>query len=129
MRVFISKWFVRFARKERIEDNRLRDAIHDAERGVIDADYGGGVIKQRVARQDEGKSGGYRTIILFRRDYRSFFVYGFAKSDQSNISDSDAQDFKELAKLLLFATDQELDSLVTSGKFRELEFDGTSEDI
>ena len=26
-----------------------------AERGLIDADYGGGVIKQRIARPNEGK--------------------------------------------------------------------------
>lgn len=82
MRIFKSKWFARFSRKERITDAKLREAITDAERGTIDADYGSGVVKQRIARPDEGKSGGYRSIIVFRHGELSFFVYGFAKSDQ-----------------------------------------------
>ena len=72
MRIFKSKRFARFARKERISDGKLCKAVKDAERGLIDADYGGGVIKQRIARPNEGKSGGYRSIILFRRGRRSF---------------------------------------------------------
>ena len=65
MRIFKSKWFARFARKERITDVQLCEAIRNAEQGVIDADYGGSVIKQRIARPNEGKSGGYRSIVLF----------------------------------------------------------------
>src|SRR5258708_8448 len=97
VRVFKSKRFAKFARKELISDARLCVAINDAEQGRIDADYGGGVIKQRIARPNEGKSGGYRSIILFRRGSRSFFVYGFAKNEQANIDKSDEILFKELA--------------------------------
>jgi hypothetical protein len=108
VRIFKSKRFARFARRERIGDARLCSAVTDAERGLIDADYGGGVIKQRIARPNEGKSGGYRSIILFRRGERAFFVYGFAKSDQANIDESDERDFKELAGKLLTASDENL---------------------
>jgi len=66
MRIYKSKWLARFSRKERSADASLCEAVRNAERGMIDADYGGGVIKQRIARQNEGKSGGYRSIILFR---------------------------------------------------------------
>ena len=41
----------------------------------------GGVIKQRLAREGQGKSGGFRSIVLFRRGEKAFFVYGFAKSE------------------------------------------------
>ena len=75
-------------------------AIRNAERGGIDADYGGGVIKRRIARPNEGKSGGCRSIILFRKGKRAFFVYGFAKSEQDNIDKSDERDFKDLARIL-----------------------------
>ena len=67
MRIFKSKRFARFARRESISDARLCIAIQNAERGLIDADYGGGVIKQRIARPGEGMSKGYRSIILFRK--------------------------------------------------------------
>ena len=65
MRIFKNKWFAKFARKEEISDEKLIQAVKDADAGNIDADYGGGVIKQRISRPQEGKSGGYRTIILY----------------------------------------------------------------
>jgi len=58
MQVFMTRWFARFARQERIADASLRNAITRADRGLIDADLGGGLIKQRVARQGGGRSGG-----------------------------------------------------------------------
>ena len=64
MRIFKTKWFARYVRQERISDHGLRDAIERAERGLVDADLGGGVIKQRVARAGQGRSGGYRMLIL-----------------------------------------------------------------
>ena len=80
MRIFKNAWFSRFAAKERITDGCLRDAVRRAENGLIDADLGGNVIKQRVARQGQGKSGGYRTLILFWAGSRAFFTFGFAKN-------------------------------------------------
>lgn len=124
MRIYKSKWFARFAKKERITDSKLCEAIENAEKGLIDADYGDGLIKQRIARPGEGKSGGYRSIILFRKGERSFFVYGFAKSDQDNIDENDERDFKELAAVLLNASDEQLADLVESGKYQEVRYDG-----
>lgn len=123
MRIFKSKWFTKFARKERITDAKLCEAIRNAERGIIDADYGGGVIKQRITRPHEGKSKGYRSIILFRQGALSFFVYGFAKSEQSNIDESDERDFKDLAKIVLAVSDSELKALVDSGQYTEVKCD------
>ena len=81
MRVFKSNRFHRFARKEKISDAMLCEAIERAERGLIDADLGAGLIKQRVARPGAGRSGGYRTLIFFRAETRAVFAFGFAKSD------------------------------------------------
>jgi hypothetical protein len=120
MRVFKSKRFARFADKEGIKDTRLCEAVRNAENGQIDADYGGGVIKQRIPRPNEGRSGGYRAIILYRQGERSFFVHGFAKSDQANISKSDEHDFKDLAKVLLPASDTMLAELVRRKEFSEV---------
>lgn len=129
MRIFKSKWFAKFARKERITDAQLCEAIRNAEQGIVDADYGGGVIKQRIARPNEGKSGGYRSMVLFRRGARSFFVYGFAKNEQDNIDESDERDFKELAKIVLAVSDAELQTLVDSGKYTEVKCDDPSEKL
>ena len=91
VRIFKNRWFAKFAKKEGISDAKLCKAVKDAEVGKIDADYGGGVIKQRIARPNEGKSGGYRSVILYHRDNRAFFVYGFPKNERENIDDAEEQ--------------------------------------
>ncbi len=101
----------------------MLEAVTRAESGQVDADLGGGVVKQRIARPGQGKSGGYRTVILFRRGERAFFVYGFAKSARDNIDQSDERGFKELAKVLLSAPDEALASLVSQGKYVEVNSD------
>ncbi len=65
-RFFANRWFAKFAAKEKISDATLADAVRRAESGLIDADLGSGLIKQRIARQGRGKSGGYRSILIFR---------------------------------------------------------------
>ena len=99
MRIFKNKRFARFAHKEGISDATLCEVVRDAEAGRIDADYGGGVVKQRIARPGEGQSGGYRSVILYRRGDKAFFVYGFQKSERENIDKAEERAFKELAKL------------------------------
>src|SRR3546814_2072097 len=90
---------IAFSRKERIDDSALRDAVQRAECGLVDADLGGGVIKQRVARPGKGKSGGYRTLILFRHGDRAIFAFGFAKSAQANISKADLRSEEHTSEL------------------------------
>ena len=109
MRVYKNSWFVRFARKEKIDDDILRDAIDRAQRGLIDADLGGGLIKQRIARVGEGKSGGYRSIIIYKYGSKAFFVFGFAKSMRENLTGPELLAYKQLAAILLPLTDTELD--------------------
>jgi len=124
LRVFKNAWFRRFARKERISDSDLREAVARAEAGRIDADLGGGVIKQRVARPGQGKSKGFRTIILFRQSERAFFVYGYAKSDRVNIRQDEETAFKESAKHVLNLSDEQLDALMDGDHFEEVDYNG-----
>jgi hypothetical protein len=114
-------------RKERIDDSALRDAVQRAESGLIDADLGGGVIKQRVARAGQGKSGGYRTLILFRRGDRAIFAFGFAKSAQANISKADLALLRDAATEVLGWSGEKLDGLVASGTLVEIE-DGNDDE-
>jgi hypothetical protein len=120
VRIFQSRWFYRFAGKEEISAAALREAVYRAEKGQIDADLGGGVIKQRVARRGQGKSKGYRTIIFFRRGMKAFFIYGFAKSQRPNIEESEKGQFKEAAKYVLALTEKQLTELLKRGDFVEV---------
>ncbi len=124
MRVFKNKPFARFARKAGLDDEVLRQAIDAAKRGLVDADLGGGVIKQRVARQGGGKSGGFRTIVLFRLGERAFFVHGFAKSDLGNIRADELAAFRLLASHLLAYDDVALATAVEAGALMEITSDG-----
>jgi hypothetical protein len=120
LRIFKNKWFLRFARREGIEDTELCAAIERAERGQIDADLGGGVIKQRIARAHEGKSGGFRSIILFRAGSKAFFVYGFPKNARGNVRKDELQGFKELANEILHYDDSALNRAVQVGALIEV---------
>jgi len=124
LRVFKNTWFQRFARKERIADTALCDAVARAEKGQIDADLGGSVLKQRVARPGAGRSGGYRVILLFRAGDRALFAYGFAKSDRGNIGDDELAAFRQLAAEVLALSGEQLDALVAAGRFMEVKCDG-----
>lgn len=99
----------------------MLEAVARAEKGQIDADLGGGVIKQRLPRAGHGKSGGYRAIILFRQGDRAVFMYGFAKSERDNIRADEAMEFKEAAKYVLALTENQIAELVREGDFVEVQ--------
>ena len=90
---------------------------------MVDADLGGGVIKQRIARSGGGKSGGFRTIILFRAGSRAFFVHGFAKNDQANIRNDELTAFRMLAMEMLDYRDEAIARAVSAGVLIEVKND------
>lgn len=120
MRVFKNAWFDRFARKHGITDEALLDAIARVKRGLIDADLGAGVLKQRVARPGQGRSSGFRTIILYRIAERAFFVYGFSKNNRDNIDDDEEAAFKKAAGYVLGLSDSDLAELIDQKQFTEV---------
>lgn len=120
----MNAWFRRFARREKIDDATLVDAISRASQGLIDADLGGGVIKQRIARRGQGKSGGYRTIIVFRQGEKAFFVYGFAKSSRDNLDEREQAVYRKAAKELLALSDAQIEQLLERQALAEVKTDG-----
>lgn len=121
MRIFATKWMVRFARKERIAELSLREAIDRAECGLVDADLGGGLIKQRVARSGQGRSGGYRMIVAYREGDRAVFLYGFAKSEQENIDPDELLTLREIGAAWLAADDAMLAKALSDGTVQEVD--------
>jgi hypothetical protein len=73
----------------------LLEAAEAVASGQWDADFGGGVFKQRIARGGGGKSGGFRTIILFKVGGHSFFVHGSAKNEKANIPPKELKALKK----------------------------------
>jgi len=125
----MGKPFARFARKARISDADLWNAAQLANEGVIDADLGGGVIKQRIARAGEGKSGGSRTIILFRKNDRAIYVHGFEKKDTANIRQDELVAFRKYAEIYLGYSNAEIAQRVEDGAlFKVKEPEGENND-
>lgn len=120
MRLFKNKWFTRYARQVGIENAALCQAIREASQGITDADLGGGVLKQRIARPGSGKSGGFRSIILFKTGELAFFVYGFAKNVRSNIEADELKAFRKLASALLAYDAEALALAVGEGALTEV---------
>ena len=121
MRIFKNRYMNRYAAKQGITDADLREAVQRADNGLIDADLGSGVIKQRIARQGQGKSSGYRSIILFKQGDRAFFVYCFAKNDRDNIDRRELAEMKELATTLLAYTPEQIGQALLTGALTEIE--------
>lgn len=123
MRVFTTKWFARFGRRENITDATLCEAVERAGQGLVDADLGGGVFKQRIARPGSGRSGGFRTILLLKIGTRAVFVYGFAKSARANIDKAEVDGFKVLAEELLAYDDEQIEKALEAGALTEVKCD------
>lgn len=123
MRIFKNRLFNRWAAKEGLDDAALRAAVKEIERGLIDADLGGHVLKKRVAIGGKGKRGGARTLLAYRVGDKAFFVYGFAKNARDNISDDELKALRRLAKELLGYSDKELTEAIEHGALIEVEND------
>lgn len=128
MRVYKLKGFARFQRGARIADEALAEAVRDANSGLIDADLGGGLSKQRVARKGQGKSGGYRTLIAFRRGDRAIFLYGFAKSDRENIEDGELKVWRRIGQLYSGLDTDGIEAAVEAKELVEVEHGATEQE-
>ncbi len=98
-----------------------------AGQGLIDADLGGGVIKQRVARPGRGRSGGYRVLIAYRATHRAVFLYGFAKRERENIEPDELVTLREIAAQWLAADTKRLAQAVNEGVLQEVSNDEKEE--
>jgi hypothetical protein len=123
VRVFAVKLFAKFQKQERISDAALCEAVSRAQRGLIDADLGQGLIKQRVARTGQGRSGGYRTLVAYRIAGRAVFLFGFAKSDRANISNDELQLLRQRASQILSLDDAAIEARIDDGDLFEVSCD------
>lgn len=123
----MTRAFARFARRERLPGAQLTMAVERLNEGSIDADLGGGLFKQRVARPGKGRSGGWRTIIVYRTGDRAVFVHGFAKSTKSNLSPKELAELKRLAGVVLAMRAKDMRTMIESGDWIEVDEDDGDE--
>lgn len=120
MRIFKTKAFDKFAQKKQISDDELLDAVMRAEQGLIDADLGGNIIKQRIAREGQGRSSGFRSFILYRINENSYFVAAISKNEQENITPKQLALLKLLSKEYTEKTMQQIEHELEKGLLIEI---------
>ena len=121
MGAFKVRSFERFAQKHGISDADLMKAAQSVTAGNFDADLGGGVYKQRVARVGQGKSSGLRTLLAHRMGEHVFFVFGFAKNEKDNITQRELKALKAQAKTLGELSTDRIASALQYGALVEVE--------
>ncbi|MDU9047805.1 MAG: type II toxin-antitoxin system RelE/ParE family toxin [Candidatus Electrothrix sp. Rat3] len=101
MKKLCTKWFNKWAKKSNLNSESLLEAVGNLEKGLSTADLGGNLYKVRVQRSGKGKSSGFRTIIVYRREDKAIFLYGFGKNEKSNIDKTELTYFKKLGNDLI----------------------------
>jgi hypothetical protein len=122
VQVYKVKVFGRFQRRERIANQALAKAVRNAELGIVDADLGGGLIKQRVARRGQGKSGGYRTVIAYRRGEMAVFLLGFAKNERANIDSDELEELRSQGRDFLRLNADQIEYALAASELTEVDY-------
>jgi hypothetical protein len=95
---------------------------------LIEADLCGGLIMQRVARQGQGRSGGYRMVLAYRRKDRAVFLYTFAKNERENIGPGELVELRKLGLNWLNSSPQKIIEAVEDGSLQEVNRDDEQND-
>ncbi|MDF1759267.1 MAG: type II toxin-antitoxin system RelE/ParE family toxin [Coxiellaceae bacterium] len=120
MRMFKTRYFAKWARKQRITDQVLKQAVYEMERGLIGSDLGGGVYKKRVAVFGRGKRSGVRVLLALATGRRAIFIFGFAKNRLENIDSDQMSQLKMLASLYLNYSEQQIALAIQSNEVMEV---------
>jgi len=123
MAIYKTRWFNHWARRQGLRTPSLCAAVREMTAGLYEADLGGGLLKKRIARPGEGKSGGFRTLVATNKGNRWVFVYGFPKNERSNIDKDEQEALRKLAAHLLSLTAQALGKAQRAGELMEVDCD------
>lgn len=122
-RAFKTRTFNRWLRKSGLSDRQLIAATAEMQRGLIDADLGGHVVKKRVALPGQGKRGSTRTLVGTNYRDRWFFLFGFGKNERDNITANELVVLQEISKDLLALDDKQLEIAIENGELLEMNHD------
>jgi hypothetical protein len=120
MRTYLTKSFQREAKDDGISDDDCLEAIAKADRGLIDADLGGGLIKQRIPRGNRGAAKGSRAVIFYKHGTVSVFLHVFPKSRKASLSKSELVQYQNAAKELAKLGDDDFGALSIRRGWRKI---------
>ena len=112
--------FHNWGKSEGLADEILGLSVNEIEKGLFEANLGGGLYKKRIAIHGKGKRSGYRTLIAYKKGEKAFFIHGFSKNTQSNITESELKVYRKLAKDILEMDSTIIKKMVSNGKLVEV---------
>ena len=121
MKRLSTKWFKKWSKKVKLENDDLLGTISDLEDGLSTTDLGGHLFKVRVKRENSGKSSGFRTIIVYQENEKAIFLYGFGKNEKENIDKSELQYLKKLGSDILALNSEQLEESIGQKILYDLE--------
>jgi len=120
MSLYKTRPFARIAKKVGIADAALKMSVEEMRKGIIHADLGSNVYKQRVAIPGRGKRGGSRVIVAANLHDRWIFVHCYLKQNQDDITPDEKIAFKEFARIYLGLSGEALQMAVERGILEEI---------
>lgn len=96
-----TKWFNKWAKKNVVSDKILLKTIENVSNNLSTSNLGYGLYKVRTPKIGQGKSGSFRTILVFKESDIAIFIYGFSKNEKDNLDKDELKYFKKLAKDLI----------------------------
>ncbi len=121
MKVLMTKEFYKWAKKRNIPGESLLAAAREIEEGCFETQLGNNLLKKRIAFTGQGKRGSGRSIVCFKQDDRTIFMFGFAKNEKDTLSPKELKAFKLLAKEMVNIPLSGINSLVKEGVFVEVQ--------
>lgn len=121
MKAYLVKSFQREAANAGVSDEDCQKAIQKAEKGLIDAELGAGLIKQRIPRGNQGAARGARAVVFYKRGKIAVLLHMFPKSGKANLTKTELVEYVDFAKELAKLTDVQLKALCDKQGWRELE--------
>lgn len=121
MKIHVTKDTHKRFKKARITEEELKDAVSRAERGLIAARLGGFLIKQRIPREGQGKSGGFRTVMFYKSGDRVVFLHMFPKNAKENLSDEEQEEYNFIANKLADLSVETITQLAQKRGWKEIE--------
>ena len=120
MKLYKTRAFARIAKKAGLTDTALKASAEEMRKGIIHADLGGNIYKQRVAIPGRGKRGGSRVIIAAKMHDKWICVHCYLKKDQDDISPDEETAFKEFARVYLELSGKDIQMAVERGILEEI---------
>lgn len=119
-RIFKTRPFTRWMRKNRMTDMQLREAVREMQDGLIDARLGGHLLKKRIPLPGKGKRGSARTIVATRLAGTWIFLVGFNKNERASISPDELQALQQIATVYLSLDSEQLQTLIDTDELSEV---------